>query len=53
MRQVARGQERDKKILDPNSAHTQPGGENSKKKKVKKFKKLKSDFPALFIAKTG
>ena len=26
------GQERDKRILDPNSAHTRPRGENSEKK---------------------
>ena len=35
------GRERDKIIFDPNSAHTRPGGENSKKigKKIKKIKK--------------
>ena len=29
------GREIDKKNLDPNSAHTRPGGENSKKKQLK------------------
>ena len=47
------GRERDKIIFDPNSAHTRPGGENCKKKKAKKFKKLKNNFPALVLAKTG
>ena len=53
MRQVEIGRERDKSILDPNSAHTRPGGENSKKKIAKKYKKLKNNFPALFLAKAG
>ena len=48
------GREREKRILEPNSAHTRPGGENSEKKKTaQKFKKLKNNFPALFLAKTG
>ena len=47
------GRERDKRILDPNSAHTRPGGANSEKKIAKKFKKLKNNFPALVLAKTG
>ena len=41
IRQDAIGQERDKRMLNPNSAHTRPGGENSEKKIQKKFKKLK------------
>ena len=41
IRQDETGQEREKRILDPNSAHTRPGGENSEKnsKKIQKFKK--------------
>ena len=41
MRQDEIGGKRDKRILDPNSAHTRPGGVNSKKKqqKIQKFKK--------------
>ena len=31
MRQDEMGRERDKRILDPNSANTRPGGENSEK----------------------
>ena len=31
MRQDEIGQEGGKRILDPNSAHTRPGGENSEK----------------------
>ena len=38
-----------KEIIVPDSAHTRPGQENSKKN-TKKFKKL---FPALFLAKAG
>ena len=51
MRQDEIGRERDKIILDPNSAHTRLGGENCKKKTAKKFKKLKNNFPALVLAK--
>ena len=39
MRQDEIGRERDKRILDPNSAHTRPGGENCKKKKQQKNSK--------------
>ena len=53
MRQDEIGRERDKRILDPNSAHTRRGGENSEKKNAKKFKKLKNNFPVLVLAKTG
>ena len=52
-RQDEIGRERDKIIFHPNSAHTRPGGENWKKKTPKKFKKLKNNFPALVLAKTG
>ena len=47
------GRERDKRILDPNSAHTRPRGANSEKKIAKKFKKLENNFSALFFAKLG
>ena len=47
------GQEREKKILVPNSVPTRSGLENSKKK-AKKFKKLKNVIiPALFLSKPG
>ena len=35
MRQDDIGRERDKRILNPNSAHTRPGGANYKKKQQK------------------
>ena len=38
IRQDEIGQERDKRMLNPNSAHTRPGGENSKKKFKKNSK---------------
>ena len=47
------GQEREKKILLPNSVPTQPELKNSNKKKKKKFKKLKKLFLTLFLSKTG
>ena len=53
MRQDDIGRERDKRILDPNSAHTRPGGANYKKKIAKKFKKLENNYSALFLAKLG
>ena len=37
MRQDEIGRERYKRILDPNSAHTRPGGANYKKEIAKKF----------------
>ena len=48
------GQEKEKKILVPNSVPTKPELDNSKKKKIaKKVKKLKKLIPALFLSKTG
>ena len=46
MRQDEIGRERNKGILDSNSAHTRPGGENMKKKqkKIQKIKKQLSDI---------
>ena len=52
MRQDEIGREIDKRILNPNSDHTRPGGANSEKKIAKKFKKLKNNFPGIFLAKT-
>jgi len=42
--------ESEKNILVPNSVHTRPGLENSKRNSKKIEKNL---FPALFLAKTG
>ena len=53
MRQDEIGGKRDKRILDPNSAHTLPGGANSEKKIAKKIKKLENNFSSLFLAKSG
>ena len=52
-RQDETGRERNKSILDPNSANTRPRGENSKKNSKKMQKILKNNFPAIFLAKTG
>ena len=52
MRQDEIGRERDNRILDPNFAHTRPGGVNSEKSS-KKIQKIKNKFEALFLAKTG
>ena len=40
------GREKEKKILVPNSVHTRPGQQNSKRnnKKIQKIKKLNSGF---------
>ena len=47
------GQEREKRILDPNSAHPRPGGENSKKKIAKKFKKIRKQLSVVIFSKNG
>ena len=44
MRQDEIGRERDKRILDPNSAHTRPGGANYKKKNSKKILKIREQL---------
>ena len=44
MRQDEIGRERDKRILDPNSAHTRPGGANYKKKNSKKIRKIREQL---------
>ena len=48
MRQEEIGLKRGNIILNPNSAHTRPGGANSEKKIAKKFKKLDNNYSALF-----
>ena len=53
MRQEEIGLERDKIILDPNSAHTRSRGANSEKRITKKFKKLENNYSALFLDKSG
>ena len=52
MRQDEIGREGDKRILDPNSVHTRPGGKIPKEN-AKKFKKFENNVPALFVAKAG
>ena len=47
------GQEREKKILVPNSVHTRLGQENSENNSKKKIKKLKNIIPTLFLSKKG
>ena len=44
MRQGEIGRERDKRILDPNSAHTRPGGATSEKKEQKNSKNQRTTF---------
>ena len=41
IRQDEIGQERDKRMVNPNSAHNRPEGENSEKKNSKKIQKIK------------
>ena len=53
MRQDAIGREGDKRISDPNSAHTRPGGENSEKKKSKKIKKIKKQLSGIIFSQSG
>ena len=52
MRQVEIGRERNKSILDPNSAHTRPGGENMKKKQ-KKIQKIKKQLSGVIFSQSG
>ena len=53
MRQDKIGQERDKRMFNPNSAHTRPGGENSEKKIQNKFKKLKKQLSGVIFSENG
>ena len=50
MRQEEIGRERDKRILDPNSAHTRPGGANYKKKQQKNSKNQRTTIRHYFQA---
>ena len=52
MRQDEIGRERDKRILDPNSAHTRPRGQNFKKI-AKKFKKFKKHLSGIIFRQIG
>ena len=51
IRQDEIGHERDKRMLNPNSAHTRPGGENSEKKLKKNQKIKKTTFRRYFQSK--
>ena len=46
------GRERDKRILDPNSAHARPGGENSEKNS-RKFQKIKKQLSGIIFSQNG
>ena len=48
MRQDEIGRERDKRILDPNSADTRPGGANYKKKQQKNSKNQRTTIRHYF-----
>ena len=48
MRQDEIGRERDKRILDPNFAHTLPGGANYKKKQQKNSKNQRTTIRHYF-----
>ena len=52
MRQDEIGRERDKRILDPNSAHTRPGGENSEKNS-KKIQKIREQLFGIIFSQIG
>ena len=43
------GRERDKRIVDPNSTHTRPEGENSEKKNSKKILKIKKQLSGVIF----
>ena len=46
------GQERDKRILDPNCAYTRPGGESSEKNS-KKIEKIKKQLSVVIFRQNG
>ena len=46
------GRESGKRILDPNSAHTRPGGENSEKKQQKNSK-IKKKLSGIIFSQNG
>ena len=45
--------EKERTILGPNSAHTQPGGENSKKKNIKKIPKITKQLSFIIFSQNG
>ena len=53
LRQDQIGRKRDNRILDPNSAHTRPGGANSEKKLQKNSKNQRTTFRQYFQANRG
>ena len=53
MRQDEIGRERDKRILDPNSAHTRPWGANYKKKNSKKIRKIREQLFGIIFSQIG
>ena len=53
MRQDEIGRERDKRMLDPNSAHTRPGGANSEKKNSKKIQKIREQLFFIIFSQIG
>ena len=40
-------------MLNPNSAHTRPGGENSEKKNSKKIQKIKKTLSGVIFSENG
>ena len=52
MRQDEMGRERDKRILDPNSANTRPGGENSENNS-KKIQKIEKQLSGVSYSQNG
>ena len=46
------GRDREKRILDPNSAHTRRGGENSEKK-MQKIQKIKKQLSGVSFSQNG
>ena len=46
------GRERDKRILDPNSAHTRSGGANSEKNS-KKIQKIREQLFSIIFSQIG
>ena len=47
------GRERGKQILVPNSVQTQPGQENSEKKKEEKNQKIKKPLSGIIFSQNG
>ena len=47
------GRERDKRILDPNSAHSRLGGANSEKKNSEKIQKIREQLFFIIFSQIG